>query len=261
MRIVFMGTPETAVPSLYRLVQAGIIPAAAVTQPDRPKGRGLKPVSPPVKQAAGDLGIPVMQPEDLRDPGFLSALQSCKADCFAVVAYRILPESVLSLPPLGCINLHFSLLPKYRGAAPVQWALLNGETHTGVTTFFIKRAVDTGDIILQKEVAIQPEDDYGSLLGRLASEGADLLVRTLENLKKGTIRRIPQTGPSSPAPKISPEQGLIDWGRNAADIANQIRAFSPSPGAYTLWRNKRLKIFRARAEEHGGTAADPGAVL
>jgi methionyl-tRNA formyltransferase len=261
MRIVFMGTPETAALSLNRLVHAGKTPVAAVTRPDRPKGRGLRPLPPPVKQAAQELGIPVEQPEDLNDPRFLSILRSWNADCFAVVAYRILPESVLSLPPLGSINLHLSLLPKYRGAAPVQWALWNGESNTGVTTFFISRGVDTGDVILQREVAILPDDDYGSLLGRLASEGADLLVKTIEALERGPVGRIPQQGPPSPAPKIAPEQGLIGWDRSAADIVNQIRAFSPSPGAYTQWRGRRLKIYRARAEESGGTAAGPGTVL
>jgi len=244
-----MGTPEFAIRSLQKIYQSSHHLVGVVTQPDRPKGRGRQLAESPVKKEALRLGLPICQPERLKDPTFLDWLKTRNADCFIVVGFRILPPEVFEIPPKGTINLHASLLPKYRGAAPIQWALINGEKKTGVSTFFIERKVDTGDLILQEGIPIGPEEMAGQLHDRLAEVGADLLVKTADLVDQGPVRRIPQEGTPTPAPKILPEHCQIDWTLPAESIVNLIRGLSPIPGAFTQWDEKRLKILRASADE------------
>lgn len=193
--------------------------------------------------------MPVFQPERLNDPEFLNWLKARYADCFIVVGFRILPPEVFEIPPKGTVNLHASLLPKYRGAAPIQWALINGEKKTGVSTFFIERKVDTGDLILQEGIPIGPEETAGQLHDRLAEVGADLLVKTADLIALGTVKRISQEGTPTPAPKILPEHCQIDWTLPAERIVNLIRGLSPSPGAFTRWDGRRLKILKASEDK------------
>jgi methionyl-tRNA formyltransferase len=248
MRIVFMGTPEFAVPSLVKLTESSHIVVGIVTRPDRPKGRGLQVAFSPVKQEALRQNIPILQPEDLGDPDFIKDLTGFDGESFVVVGFRILPPEVFEIPQLGTVNLHASLLPKYRGAAPIQWAIMNGEEKTGVTTFFIEKKVDTGDIILQKEVPIRSEDTAGDLHDRLAVVGSELLLQTLDLIQQRKIVRVIQNGQVTPAPKIKTAHCIIDWTRSAVSIVNQIRALSPHPGAFTYWKGKRLKLFSASPE-------------
>ncbi|MFB0515806.1 MAG: methionyl-tRNA formyltransferase [Candidatus Neomarinimicrobiota bacterium] len=262
MRLVYMGTPEFANPSLIKLHQSSHQVVAVVTGPDKPAGRGRKLQSPPVKRLAENLGYPVLQPASLKEDRFQSYLADMAADLFVVVAFRILPDALLLIPPRGAVNLHPSLLPKYRGAAPIQHCLLAGETITGVTTITLTSQIDAGDILLQHEHPIQPDDDYGSLAERLATIGADILVETLDSLEAGKIQPRPQaelmTGELPRAPKITPADLLIRWDRPAAVITNQIRAFSPGPGAVTFLDGHRLKLFKALAVPGQG---EPGEVL
>ena len=257
-----MGTPEFAVPSLRKLaVESSHRVVGVVTPPDRPKGRGLRVACSPVKIEALERGLPIFQPDDLLQSDFLSRLRTWGGDCFVVVGFRILPPEIFEMPPKGTINLHASLLPKYRGAAPIQWALMNGDENTGVTTFFIERRVDTGDLILQKSVSIRRDEAAGELHDRLAIVGADLLLETLDLIEQGRVKPVPQRGEPSRAPKILPEHCLIDWRRHAEAIVNQIRALSPRPGAFTTWGGKRLKVFRGVAmEDEGVETSRPGRV-
>lgn len=257
-----MGTPEFAVPSLEGLVNSRHTVAGVVTVPDKPSGRGLKRRPSAVKQAAADLGLPVLQPAKLKDPDFLAALRKWQADCYAVVAFRILPAEVFGIPKYGTVNLHASLLPKYRGAAPIQWVLMHGEHTTGVTTFLIDRKVDTGDILMQKRVPIGPEEHAESLHDKLADQGADLLVRTMDLLEQGELEPQPQRGEASPAPKIRPEHCRINWSRDCDNIRNQIRALSPFPGAFTGRKGRRIKIFKAACSPSpAAVTRDPGTIL
>jgi methionyl-tRNA formyltransferase len=260
MRLVYMGTPEFAVPGLKRLIEDGHSVAGLVTQPDRPRGRGLRVCEPAIKKAAADAGIPVLQPENLTDPDFLEALRKWEAECFIVVAFRLLPEAVWTLPPAGTVNLHASLLPLYRGAAPIQWAIIRGETETGVTTFYIERKMDTGDWILQHRTAIHPEETAGELHDRLSVIGAECLSETVRRIEAGTASRTRQHGEPSTAPKILPEHGRIDWTRPGRDVSNLIRGLSPFPGAYTFWEGKRLRLCGGRSWD-GPARAVPGTVL
>jgi methionyl-tRNA formyltransferase len=247
--LVFCGTPHFAVPTLEKLVDAGFRVHLVVTQPDRPKGRGLELVSSPVKESALKLNLPITQPERIKvNDEFRSQLTALKSDAIIVVGYgRIIPQWMLDLAPLGNINLHVSLLPKYRGAAPIQWAIANGETVTGVTTMRIDAGLDTGDILLQQELPIAPEDTAETLAPRLASIGADLVVETLRCLEARTLPRRPQDNMrASLAPILKKEDGLIDFSRSAADIINRIRGFQPWPGAYTKFRGKNLQILKAQ---------------
>ena len=244
MRIVFFGTPDFAVPSLKRLAGSPYSVVGIVTQPDRPKGRGLQMTASPIKLMAQELRIPVFQPEGLKDPQFLHQLNNLKADIFIVVGFRILPSEIFELPPMGTINLHASLLPKYRGAAPIQWAIMNGDKETGITTFFIEKRVDTGAILLQDKAEIAKEETAGELHDRLAVLGAELLAKTVDLLVKGTLENRRQAGTPTRAPKILPEHCQINWNRSAVDIYNQVRGLSPFPGAFTQLENKRIKIFR-----------------
>lgn len=262
MKVVFMGTPEFAVPSLECLYQSGHEIVAVVTTPDKPMGRGLKLRPSPVKIKATSLKVPVIQPEKLRDPEFEQSLRAVEADCFVVVAFRILPQSIFSIPVKGTINLHTSLLPKYRGAAPIQWAIMNGETETGLTTFIIEEKVDTGAILLQKRLPIFPDDTAGSLHDRMSQQGALLLEQTLDGLDSSMLFPKIQTGPGSPAPKITPEHCRIDWSRPAQEIANQIRGLAPRPAAFTSIESKRLKIYRSTVDiQNSPQISHPGSIL
>jgi len=246
MRIVFMGTPVFAVPALHQLIKAGHDIVTVVTPPDRGRGRGQKLQPVPVKMAALEAGIPVLQPENLKDSAFRKELYNLKADCFIVVAFQILPPVIFEMPSLGTINLHASLLPKYRGAAPIQWALINGDSDTGVTTFFIERRVDTGAILLQEKICINPEDNAGSLHDRLSKTGAELLVKTAALIETKEISSIPQEGKITRAPKIEKHHCLINWSKPAIDIFNLIRGLTPFPGAAAAWKGKRIKISRTK---------------
>ena len=247
-----MGTPEFAVPSLRRLAESSHDVIAVVTQPDRPKGRGLRFAAAPVKKEAECLNLSIFQPEDLRHPEFLEPLRRLKGDCFIVVGFRILPPKVYEMPPKGTVNLHASLLPKYRGAAPIQWAVINGEKETGVTTFFIEKKVDTGDLILQETISIGSAETAGELHDRLAELGADLIIRTVDLIEQGRTVRIPQKGMPSLAPKILPEHCEIDWGEPAENIIHLVRGLSPRPGAFSYLHGRRLKVFCIRM--HGRVA-------
>ncbi len=259
-KIVFMGSPDFAVASAEALWQAGLNIVGIVTTPDKPAGRGLSLKASPVKQWALEHDLPVLQPDDLRDAEFLKALQAMQADLFVVVAFRILPREVFTLPPRGTINLHASLLPKYRGAAPIQWAIIEGERETGVTTFLINENMDTGDILLQKTVPIGEDETYGELYERLKHIGAELLVETVVKWLEGSIHPRKQIGTATKAPKIKPKMGHIDWSQQAERIRNLVRGLSPVPAAYTHWNGRRLKIYRCRTAEHD-SAGTPGEIL
>ena len=214
--------------------------------PDKPQGRGLKLLESPVKRFAGEHDLKILTPENLKDEDFIRSLIELSPDLIVVVAFRILPEEVFSLPPLGTINLHASLLPKYRGAAPINWAIINGETKTGLTTFYIRKTVDTGDIILQKEIDIFPEENFGELHDRMANLGADMIQETLDMVERGEVKPLKQDdSQASRAPKLTPEHCRIDWSREAVQIKNMIRGLSPSPGAFSFFKGKSLKIFKA----------------
>ena len=249
LSLIFCGTPRFAVPSLEKLAAAGHRIHLVVTQPDRPKGRGLELVQSPVKQSVQRLNLPITQPDRIRtNDEFRSQLASIKPDAIIVVGYgRIIPQWMLDLPPLGNINLHASLLPKYRGAAPIQWAIANGETVTGNTTIRLDAGLDTGDILLQQQLSINPEDTADTLAPRLAAIGADLLVETLSGLEADTIRQHKQDDSQATlAPILKKEDGLIDFSRPAQEILNRLRAFQPWPGAYTKFRGKNLQILKAQ---------------
>ena len=252
LRIVFMGTPEFAVASLDALVKAGATIAGVVTAPDKPAGRGLKLTESDVKAYAVKENLPLLQPEKLKDPAFLSALAEWKADVQVVVAFRMLPEVVWSAPPLGTINVHASLLPQYRGAAPINWAIINGETETGVTTFRLKHDIDTGNILLQSTVPIGPDATAGTLHDLLKEEGASLLVQTLEQLGEGTLQEKPQAVADPRklhhAPKIQTETGLIDWHQPIGKVYDRIRGLSPYPTAWTQMEGRLIKIFSGEKE-------------
>ena len=255
LRIVFMGTPEFAEFTLRRLVEDGYNIIGVVTMPDKPMGRhGSVLQSSPVKKYAVEQGIPVLQPEKLKDPAFLEALAALKADLQIVVAFRMLPEVVWSMPRLGTFNLHGSLLPQYRGAAPINWAIINGDKETGVTTFFLKHEIDTGDIIHQERIPILPDDNAETMHDKLMALGADLTVRTLQDILAGNIKPIPQSDiPVSelrPAPKIFKETCRIDWNQPTARVRDFIRGLSPYPAAWTVLHSsdgndQDFKIFAA----------------
>lgn len=266
MRLLFMGTPDFAVPSLDAVAAAGFHIAAVVTQPDRPRGRGMRLTAAPVKARALELGLPVLQPEKVRQPEFVATIRNLAPDCIVVVAFgQLIPSVLLELPPLGCINVHPSLLPKYRGATPIQQALLDGEAETGVTTMYLDAGMDTGDIILQERVPIASTDTAGDLHDKLACIGARLLVETLRQVQIGTAPRVPQNCVDATVTRrIGNEDGRIDWSKPADQLVNQIRAFTPWPGAFTYCNEERLKILQAVALPNTTTAADtnpPGTVI
>ncbi|MGE5405003.1 MAG: methionyl-tRNA formyltransferase [Candidatus Saccharibacteria bacterium] len=260
MRLIFMGTADFAVPCLHKLILSGYDIPLVVTQPDRPAGRGNKLQAPPVKTLAAEFGLDIIQPASVKSDEFFDEMRQAKPDVIVVVAYgRILPESILTLPPLGCINVHGSLLPKYRGAAPIQRSLMAGEEIIGVTTMYMDKTMDTGDMILQRSISLVGNENYGEIAVTLADIGSDLLLETLEQLEWRTAPRIPQNhGEATYAPPLAREDELIRWEMPARTIMNQIRGLSPSPGAYSRWRETKLKIFRAQAV--AGKKGAPGEI-
>lgn len=261
MRIVFMGTPQAAVPSLEKIIADGHEIAAVWTQPDRPSGRGNKLTAPPVKICALQHDLQVFQPNKIKTAETLELFQSAKADIAVVVAYgRILPETFLNSFPKGCLNVHFSLLPKYRGAAPVNWAIVNGESKTGVTTMQMDVGLDTGDILLQRETEIGSEENSLELMQRLSFIGADLLSETLKYLDK--LAQIPQKHELATfAPIMKKEDGLIDWNFNSQKISNRVRGFQPFPSSYTFYQGKKLTILKAKTSDYERDEIPVGAVL
>ncbi|NUO78620.1 methionyl-tRNA formyltransferase [candidate division KSB1 bacterium] len=260
LKIVFMGTPEFALPSLQSLCETGAQVVAVVTGMDKPAGRGMQIIATPIKQFALQRGIPVLQPEKLNDPAFVAALQQLRADLFIVVAFRILPVEVFTLPPRGTINLHAALLPRHRGAAPIQWAIMNGETETGVTTFFIDEKMDNGEMLLQERVAIGENETAGELHDRMAVIGAELLLQTVTQLAEGRLQSRPQQGEITRAPKITKEMAELDWSKPASVLRNWVRGLNPVPGAHTHWQGKLLKIFASEVREHASSEFLPGQV-
>jgi methionyl-tRNA formyltransferase len=241
-----MGTPGFAVPSLEYLLRNGQDIAAVVTAPDKPRGRGQELAPTAVKTAALRHSLPMLQPDNLRAPSFVEQLREFRPDCIVVVAFRILPREVFTVPPLGAFNLHASLLPRYRGAAPIQWAIIRGETETGVTTFLLDERVDTGKILLQARIPIGQDEDAGSLHDRLAVLGAGVVVDTVRLLESGDANPLPQDqSRATPAPKIFREDCQIRWDRPAAEIRNLVRGLSPHPAAFALHRGKTIKFYRA----------------
>lgn len=259
MRLIFMGTPEFAVPSLQALVTQGHEVRGVFTQPDRPAGRGKKLKPSAVKVAAQELGLPIFQPERIKTPEVLALLQVLDPEGIIVVAYgQILSADILKLPPQGCINVHASLLPKYRGAAPIHWAVMNGENQTGVTTMLMDEGLDTGDMLLKAAYPISEEVTTGELDDALAQLGAELLLKTLDSLKQGTLISEQQTGDTSYASLLKREHEKIDWTRSAQDIHNQIRGLNPYPGSFTIFHQENLKVWRSRLHSSDHPLVDPG---
>jgi methionyl-tRNA formyltransferase len=256
MRLIYFGTPAFAACSLERIVQEGYKVVAVVTAPDKPAGRGLQLRESEVKQAALRLGLPVLQPVNLKSEAFQAELRALDADLGVVIAFRMMPVAVWSMPRLGTFNLHASLLPAYRGAAPINRAIMNGETKTGVTTFFLRHEIDTGDLLLQQETEIGPDETAGELHDRLMWMGADLVAATLKSIADGNLQPKPQGNAEGlpAAPKIFHDDCRIDWNRNAMEVHNQIRGLSPFPGAFTEWQGHGIKVYRSRMAEE----ASPG---
>lgn len=249
MRIIFMGTPEFAIPSLSLLLENSYDVAAVVTTPDKPQGRGQTLAYSAVKQFALQKDLKVLQPESLKDENFISQLRDLSADLFVIVAFRILPREIFTIPKLGSFNLHASLLPKYRGAAPINWAIINGEKETGVTTFFLEDKVDTGNIILQARTPIKPDETAGELHDQLADIGAEIVLHTVRLIEMGKAISKPQeNGLSTPAPKIFKEDCKLDWSKSATQIHNFIRGLSPVPCAYSFLNGKMIKIYKTAIE-------------
>ena len=262
MRIMFMGTPDFSTPCLEALVKAGHDVVGAVSQPDKPQGRGRKLVPTQVKQAAMRLGLPVFQPEKLRDGEFERILLGVDPELIVVVAYgKILPKFVLDYPKYGCINVHASLLPKYRGAGPIQRAIIDGEKVTGVTTMYMSEGLDEGDILLSRETEIAPDETAGELFERLSELGAELLIETIEEIESGRAVRTKQDDAlSSYAPMLKKEDGDIDWNKTAAEIVNLVRGTNPWPMAYTRYEGETMKVISARADG-GWIGGEPGKIL
>lgn len=266
LKIVFLGTPDFAVESLKRIYEGGYNIVGVVTMPDKPAGRGHKLFQSPVKQYALSKGLNLMQPVKLKDPAFVEQLRELDADLFVVIAFRMLPEVVWTMPRLGTFNLHASLLPRYRGAAPINWAVINGDTTTGVTTFFLKHEIDTGDIIAQESIDILPTDNVGDVHDRLMDLGAQLTIRTIDDIIAGNLTTIPQDSlikdiEPAPAPKIFKETCRIDWSKPAIAIHNLVRGLSPYPAAWTTLISEGrslldLKIFETRILDYAGL--EPG---
>ncbi len=269
LRIIFMGTPDFAVPSLKILLENGYNIVAVITAPDKPAGRGMKISESDIKKYAIAQNLTILQPEKLKNEEFISELKALNADLQIVVAFRMLPEVVWNMPPMGTINLHASLLPQYRGAAPINWAIINGEEQTGVTTFKLKHEIDTGDILLQEKINIGAAETAGELYDRMKEAGAKLLLQTVNEISGGKIKEINQQKQQENkgdfshlfhAPKITVETGEIDWNKNVNDIYNLIRGLSPYPTAFTFLKDKKLKIFTSE-KELGNNSETPGEVI
>jgi len=260
MRIIFMGTPEFAVPSLRALVEAGKNVVAVITAPDKPSGRGQKLMPTPVKEYALSQNLPILQPEKLKNPEFLEELLSYKADFQVVVAFRMLPEVVWNMPSKGTINLHSSLLPQYRGAAPINWAIVNGETETGLTTFFLQQEIDTGPIIFQEKEPISLDDDAGTLYERLMNKGGELVLKTVNAVAEGNAPSVPQQFAEQlkPAPKVFKDDAFIDWQLTALETYNRIRGMNPFPGAWCKVNDKVFKLHKVALGTSTETALEPG---
>lgn len=262
LKIVFLGTPDFAVESLRRIHEGGYNIVGVITMPDKPAGRGHKLLHSPVKQYAVANNLPLLQPVNLKDPEFVEELRSLGANLFVVIAFRMLPEVVWSMPELGTFNLHASLLPKYRGAAPINWAVINGDTETGVTTFFLKHEIDTGDIIRQEKIDILPTDNVGDVHDKLMMLGADLTIDTIDHIIAGDLKPIPQDeilqgAEPTPAPKIFKDTCLIDWNKTAVMVHNHVRGLSPYPAAWTEMPIEgrepiTMKVFETAVVEWGG---------
>ncbi|RJQ52363.1 MAG: methionyl-tRNA formyltransferase [Nitrospiraceae bacterium] len=258
MNIVFFGTPEFAVPPLGTLLNSEHKVLAVITQPDRPGGRGRHVSACPVKVEAGKAGLKIFQPLKVRDAGFIAELKRIAPDAIVVAAYgQILPSAIIRLPELGCINIHASLLPKYRGAAPINWAIINGEKKTGITTMLMDEGMDTGAVLLQEETEIAPDDTAGALSHRLSETGASLLIRTLEGIENGSVRPVPQSDGATYAPLLKKTDGFIQWGKSASDVSNLIRGMNPWPGAYGFLEGERVNILKAEPVEGNG---EPGII-
>ena len=249
MRVVFMGTPDFSVPALKALVDGGHEVTAVITQPDKPKGRGKEVQMTPVKLAAMEYGIPVYQPVKIRDPEFIVRLKEIPADVYVVIAFgQILPKAVLDIPPCGCINIHASLLPKYRGAAPIQWCVIDGEKETGITTMVMDTGLDTGDMLEKAVIPIEEKETGGSLHDKLSLAGGELILSTLKKLEEGTLVRTPQTEEGTCYAKmLTKTMGDIDWSASAVSIERLIRGLNPWPSAYTHWNGKTIKLWAASA--------------
>jgi len=260
LRIIFMGTPEFAVVSLDKLVTAGCNIVAVITAPDKPAGRGMEMQFSAVKKYAVEKGLTVLQPEKLKHPDFIEQLKSLQADLQIVVAFRMLPEMVWNMPPMGTLNLHGSLLPQYRGAAPINWAIINGEAYTGVTTFKLKHEIDTGDILLTEKIPLVKNETAGTLHDKMKFVGADLLLKTVIGLSENSINETPQNHEEvlKNAPKIFTENCIIDWNKSAVDIIQLINGLSPYPAAFTYLNEKKLKIFSAEIESCDTTSIEKG---
>lgn len=258
LRIVFMGTPDFAVPSLDILVQNNYDVVGVITAPDKPAGRGQQLQQSAVKKYAVEKGLHILQPEKLKNPEFIAELKALDANLFIVVAFRMLPEMVWQMPEYGTFNLHASLLPQYRGAAPINWAVINGEKETGVTTFFLQHEIDTGNIILQETIKIEDEDNAGAVHDKLMTVGSQLVLKTVRAIEENKVQESPQSAINSPqlkhAPKIFKETCLIDWQRPVAEIHNLIRGLSPYPAAFTYLDGKVLKIYSAQIAQSNSTA-------
>lgn len=263
MRIVFMGTPDFAAASLKALLEAGQQVIGVVTQPDKPKGRGKQVQSPPVKALALEYNLPVYQPSSIKTGEFYEQLSLLKPDCIVVVAYgKILTKEVLLLPPRGCINVHASILPYYRGSAPIHWAVINGEQETGITTMFMDEGMDTGDMILKSRLPIGPDENVGIIHDRLAAQGANLLVKTMELLVQGKAPRTPQDHSiATYAPMLRKEHEHINWNQKAQEVHNHVRGMDPWPGTFTTWEGQVLKIWKTSVPAPLMFSASPGTVL
>lgn len=248
LRIIYMGTPEFAVPALELLVENGWNIVGVITAPDKPKGRGQKLIPSPVKEAALKLNLNILQPTNLKSEEFQEELRALKADLQIVVAFRMLPESVWNMPPLGTFNLHASLLPNYRGAAPINWAIINGDKETGVTTFFLKHEIDTGSIIYQEKVVILEEDDLGTVYEKLMNVGSNLVLKTVQDIAEDKVQALPQDESKAVhhAPKIFKETGEINWDNSAESIHNLVRGLSPYPAAWTKFDEKICKVYKTK---------------
>ncbi len=264
MRVIFMGTPDFAVGTLQALLKSEHEVVAVVTQPDKPKGRGKAMQFTPVKEVAVEAGIPVLQPKKVREESVVEELRTYAPDVIVVVAFgQLIPKSILEMPKYGCVNVHASLLPKYRGAAPIQWAVIDGEEKSGVTTMQMDEGLDTGDMLLTEEVVLDPEETGGSLFDKLSQVGAQLLLKTLKALEEGTVtpRKQPEESTTAYAAMLNKKMGEIDWNQSAMQIERLVRGLNPWPSAYTHLNGKTLKIWKAVVQPSEGQTTEPGTVI